>query len=57
MANRGEPRVTVNGVRLAKKYMFFPTDKARRELGYDPRPVEEALMDAVEWFQQNNFYP
>ena len=34
----------------------FSTDKARRELGYDPRPVEEALMDAVEWFQQNNFY-
>ena len=56
LANRGEPRVTVDGVRLAKKYMFFSTDKARRALGYDPRPVEEALMDAVEWFQQNNFY-
>ncbi len=50
-----EPRATVDGVRLSKKYMFFSIEKARRELGYNPRPVEEALKDAVEWFRANGY--
>ena len=47
-----EPRVTVTGVRLAKKHMYFSSDKARRELGYDARPAREALREAVQWFKQ-----
>jgi dihydroflavonol-4-reductase len=50
-----EPRVTVDGVRLAKKHMFFSIDRARHELGFTPRPVEEALRDAVTWFQQHGY--
>lgn len=50
-----EPRATVDGVRLSKKYMFFSIEKARRELGFNPRPVEEALKDAVEWFRANGY--
>lgn len=50
-----EPRATVDGVRLSKKYMFFSIEKARRELGYNPRPVEQALQDAVEWFRANGY--
>lgn len=42
--------LTVNGVRLSKKHMYFSSDKARRELGYHPRPAAEALRDAVDWF-------
>ena len=45
-----EPLVTVDGVRLAKKKMYFSTAKAKRELGYNPRPANEALKDAVAWF-------
>ena len=48
-----EPFITVDGVRLAKKRMFFSTVKARRELGYSPRPASEALVDAVQWFVNN----
>lgn len=44
------PRVTVTGVKLARKRMFFSSERARRELGYDPRPAREALADAVTWF-------
>ncbi|UCG13493.1 MAG: NAD-dependent epimerase/dehydratase family protein [Deltaproteobacteria bacterium] len=55
MAGVGEPRVTVDGVRLAKKHMFFSSDRAERELGFNPRPVEEALRDAVDWFRQNGY--
>jgi len=50
-----EPRVTVDGVRLSKKYMFFSSDKARRTLGLVTRPVEEALADALGWFRQNGY--
>ncbi len=50
-----EPLVTVDGVRLAKKKMFFSGDKARRELGWHPRPVHEALQDAVDWFRQEGY--
>ncbi len=46
------PRVTVSGVKLAKKKMFFSHAKASQQLGYTPRPVEHALRDAVTWFQQ-----
>jgi dihydroflavonol-4-reductase len=45
-----EPRATVDGVRMSKKLMFFSSEKARRELSYQARPVEEALRDAVAWF-------
>jgi len=46
-----EPFVTVDGVKLARKMMFFSWDKAARELGYNPRPVDEALQDAMAWFR------
>lgn len=55
LTNGPEPRATVDGVRLSKKYMFFSIEKARRELGFNPRPVEEALKDAVEWFRANGY--
>jgi dihydroflavonol-4-reductase len=45
-----EPRVTVDGVRMARKHMFFTYAKAADELGYRPRPAREALADAVAWF-------
>lgn len=50
-----EPRVTLVGVRLAKKRMFFSTEKARRVLGFHPRPVGEALQDAVNWFREHGY--
>ncbi len=50
-----EPLLTVDGVRLAKKRMFFSTKRARRELGYKTRPVNEALCDAVAWFRKNGY--
>jgi dihydroflavonol-4-reductase len=50
-----EPRVTLAGVRLAKKKMFFSTEKARRVLGFHARPIEEALHDAVDWFRQHGY--
>ena len=45
-----EPRLTADGVRMARKKMYFSSGKARRELGYASRPAREALADAVAWF-------
>jgi dihydroflavonol-4-reductase len=48
-----EPFATVDGVKLAKKKMFFTSAKAERELGYIARPVDDALIDAIAWFRAN----
>jgi dihydroflavonol-4-reductase len=45
------PRVPIEAVRMAKKKMWVSGEKARRELGFDPRPAEVALSHAVEWFR------
>jgi dihydroflavonol-4-reductase len=55
MAGGNEPRVTRVGVRLAKKRMFFSAAKARRVLGFQPRPIAEALREAVAWFRQQGY--
>jgi len=47
-----EPLATVEGVKMSRKRMYFSSDKARRELGYSPRPGAEAIIDAVRWFEQ-----
>jgi dihydroflavonol-4-reductase len=50
-----EPVATVDSVRMAKKRMYFSSDKARRELGYEPRPARVALADAVAWFEAHGY--
>ncbi len=39
----------------ARKKMFVTSAKAERELGWNPRPVDDALRRAVEWFQANGY--
>jgi dihydroflavonol-4-reductase len=55
MKGSGEPRITLDGVRMARKLMYFSSAKARRELGYSPRPAIEALRDAIEWFYKEGY--
>ena len=47
----GEPMVTLDSIRMARKRMFFSSDKARATLGYTARPARQALGDAVEYFR------
>ena len=51
----GEPRATVDTVRMGKKKMFASSTKAERELGWKMVPVEDALRRAVEWFRGNGY--
>jgi dihydroflavonol-4-reductase len=49
----GRPgRITVEGVRMSRKHMFFSSEKAKRELGYVWRPPTEALRDAIAWLRE-----
>jgi dihydroflavonol-4-reductase len=47
----GEPLLTAEAVRMAKKRMYFSSAKAERELGYRWRPAEAALRAALEWYR------
>ena len=50
-----EPLLTLDGLRMSKKRMFFTSAKAERELGYRARPYGEGLRDAVEWFRKAGY--
>ncbi len=51
----GEPRAPIDAVRMARKKMFVSQEKARRELGFEPAPVEGALDRAIHWFRANGY--
>jgi dihydroflavonol-4-reductase len=53
----GEPFITVDGIKLARKRMFFTHAKASHGLGYAARPVDEALLDAIAWFRLHGALP
>lgn len=55
MVTHVEPRATMDSVRMAEKKMFYSSEKAVRELGYQYRPATEALEDAMTWFQTNGY--
>jgi dihydroflavonol-4-reductase len=46
-------RITLEGVRMSRKRMFFSSAKAVRELGYAARPAVRAFEDAIRWFRDN----
>lgn len=53
LTNGSEPRATVDGVRMSRKKMFFSSNKAIQEIGYKFRSSDQAIGDAVSWFQGN----
>lgn len=50
-----EPRVPLNGVRMARRKMWASHAKAARELGFAPGAADAALRNAVEWFRANGY--
>lgn len=53
--SKKEPRATVDEIRMSRKYMYFSSDKAVKELGYHFRPAKEAIKDAIDWFVENGY--
>jgi len=50
-----QPRAPLDAVKMARKKMFVSVDKAKRDLGFAPGPVDGALRRAVDWFQANGY--
>ncbi len=50
-------RLTLEGVRMSRKIMFFSSAKAVRELGYSWRPPQHAFADAITWFRAQGRLP
>ena len=50
-----EPFATRDGLKMAKKKMYFSSAKAASELGYRARPAREGLADAIAWFRQAGY--
>jgi dihydroflavonol-4-reductase len=44
-------RLTLEGVRMSRKRMYFSSAKAAGELGYRWRPPQQAFEDALAWFR------
>ncbi len=51
----GSTRITVEGVRMSRKRMYFSSAKAMRELGYTWRDPAMAFQDAVCWFRDAGY--
>ena len=49
------PMLTVDGLKMAARPMYFSHQKARERLGYQARPSQEALADAVSWFEHQGY--
>jgi dihydroflavonol-4-reductase len=50
-----DPQIPLEGVKMARHRMFVQSDKAERQLGYKPGPVEPALARAVNWYQEHGY--
>ena len=56
MLTKREPRVTLDGVRMSKKHMYFSSRKAQRDLKYRWRDPRLAVAAAVDWFKANGYF-
>ena len=54
VVTRRTPAATLEGVTLALRSGPFDSKKARSELGYAPRPFQDALTDAVAWLSSGD---
>ena len=52
-----EPRIPLEGVRMAHRMMWVDPSKAVRVLGMPQRPLDDTLTQAVEWFAANGYAP
>ena len=50
-----EPFITIDGLKMSRKKMFFSSAKAERDLGYTARPPRRAIEDAIAWFRAEGY--
>jgi dihydroflavonol-4-reductase len=55
VALRREPRVPVEGLKIARRPMYVSCQKAVAELGLPQSPVEAALEKGIHWFTKYGY--
>ena len=51
------PPIDEQSGRMLGYHWYYDDSKARRELGYDPRPLSVGLWDAIQWFCEQGMAP
>jgi dihydroflavonol-4-reductase len=55
---RGKPpAITRDVLQILGRYAWYDSSKARRELGWTPRPLHETLADTIGWLRGQNAQP
>ena len=54
---RREPRIPVDGIKVARYPMYVDCSKALAELHLPQSPVERALAKSIEWFIKSGYLP
>lgn len=49
------PEAPANLLWCMTRYMYCSGDKAKRELGFAPRPMHETLVDSIDWYRLNGY--
>ncbi len=51
-----DPLYTHESLNIVRhSHHMISSDKAAKELGYQPRPIEMTVRDTIEWFKTNNY--
>jgi len=50
-----EPFLTVDALKMSKYLMYFSSEKAKAELGFQARPFARGIEDAISWFRQAGY--
>lgn len=54
-ATRREPLITAGSVDYASQRLYFDNRKAREQIGYTVRPLDETLRRAAQWFADSGY--
>ncbi|HLI73263.1 MAG TPA: hopanoid-associated sugar epimerase [Acidimicrobiales bacterium] len=52
---RRHPSIPLEAARMSTTQMAFDDSRARKELGYDPRPAQEAIESSARWFVDEGY--
>lgn len=52
---RREPDVNSAAMAMSSLFHYYSSDRARAELAYRNRPLEESVCDAWSWFKENSY--
>ena len=50
-----EPLLTADALRMSRYRMFFSSEKAKRELGFQARAYRQGIEDALAWFGAHGY--